>query len=758
MARIITRPFWLHHIHLVLLGAATLVSGTAYGLLAQFDTVRLALFGPTARLYLLGMKQGLILSTTLLAASFVVMTLFTGPRGDRAIAALHSWWESLSSTRRNALVLATCLVFAFAAHGANVTHAYFQMDDFIVLNMNNLLPFSEAVMLVHGNDHTLPLFRAEMKALYTLFGTNEAPYSAFVFILFALIPFFVYLTFQRLKIGLPYALAFLALFSGATGWAVLGLSGLYIMSIYPQAILFFTIAIWSYTAWKHTRSTWYLPVFGLALMGALTIDIAGIWTVPVVFAYMLFLEWYDRERFVLNKAAIFNFLKNNRPALAVFATVVILFGTFLFYTFTHIQPGTFLSSLNGQATDPTLIENSKAEQWRPIPLALNAFTLFTSGVSLTLFAPNVVKILAHPALHDKVQWLWPIVELAVLMGNILLAWFAWRYAQMKERKFIVFLGLGMLVTIGMIILGRPDHSIIPDFDYRYAGPAFYFYCIFLSISTLFVVRTHKHVGKVVAAIIIILFCAQQAFSFHAMRLREEAVARKAHVVSVVETLLPELDTLSARDPSLTIPDLSASHIDPAMLDFYLSNAILFAKPRLQRIHLIQNTAMPPDVESRIVKTVESIRTDTSPVFIDALKEPGAIRSYYTSPALIAYTNLPLATSSTPHTQKSDAVIIRKGAFDPEQLHTLEFTLSTADIAGNVEISVMFTNDIDVTGATARIRIDDYTPFTRVEGKRKYHIETDLLQIYPYALSQKVSDLTLHLPEAKSPTITEVTLK
>lgn len=758
MTHATTRSFWSQYAHLVLLGTATLVSGTAYGILAQFDTARLALFGPTARLYLLGMKQGLILSTTLLVASFVVMMLFMGPRGDRAIAALRSWWESLSNTRRNVLVLVACLVFAFGAHGANVTNAYFQMDDFIVVNMNNLLPFSEAVMLVHGNDHTLPLFRTEMKALYTLFGTNEAPYSAFVFILFALIPFFVYLTFQRLKIGLPYAAVFLVLFSGATGWAVLGLSGLYIMSIYPQAILFFTIVMWSYTAWKQTRIRWYLPVFGLALMAALTIDIAGIWTIPVVCAYMLFLEWYDRDRFVFNKAAVFSFLKNNRPALAVLATVVLLFGAFLFYTFTHIQPGTFLSSLNGQATDPTLIENSKAEQWRPIPLTLNAFTLFTSGVSITLFAPNVVKILAHPALHDKVRWLWPIVELAVLMANVILAWFAWRYAQVREKKLMIFLGLGMLVTITMIILGRPDHSIIPDFDYRYAGPAFYFYCIFLALSALLVVRAHKHAGRVVATIVIILFCVQQAFSFHAMRLRQEALVRQAHVVGVVEALLPELDTLSTRDSSLTIPDLSASHIDPAMLDFYLSNAILFAEPRLQRIHLIQNTAMPQDVESRIVETVRSIRAETSPVFIDALKEPGAIRAYYTSPALIAYTNLPLATSSIPTAPMSGAVVVRKGAFDPEQLHTLELTLSTDDIAGNTELSIMFANDLAVTSPTARIRIDDYTPFTRVDGKRVYHIETDLLQIYPYALSQKVSDLTITLPEAKNPTVGAVSLK
>jgi predicted ribosome quality control (RQC) complex YloA/Tae2 family protein len=41
------------------------------------------------------------------------------------------------------------------------------------------------------------------------------------------------------------------------------------------------------------------------------------------------------------------------------------------------------------------------------------------------------------------------------------------------------------------------------------------------------------------------------------------------------------------------------------------------------------------------------------------------------------------------------------------------------------------------------------------NKRIYQIETDLLQLYTYSLSQTVSNLILSVPETKKITVTEI---
>ena len=120
-----------------------------------------------------------------------------------------------------------------------------------------------------------------------------------------------------------------------------------------------------------------------------------------------------------------------------------------------------------------------------------------------------------------------------------------------------------------------------------------------------------------------------------------------------------------------------------------------------------------------------------------------------------------STSTSPETTtdtKNGNVTIGAGEFDPEKLNTVGFSLYTDNTPGNVYISFSFKNDFEVGGKMGEIRIDDFTPYKLENGKRAYQIETNLLQIYTYALSKKVSNLTINIPEEKNSFVSNIYLK
>ena len=337
--------------------------------------------------------------------------------------------------------------------------------------------------------------------------------------------------------------------------------------------------------------------------------------------------------------------------------------------------------------------------------------------------------------------------------------YPFKYADTKERKFLSFLILAMSLAISMVIVARPNHEVIPDFDYRYTGAAFYFYCILLALVASLLLKAKKEYAlKIIFPIVISIFAAQQAFSFYTLRIKEESVVRGAAIVHLRDNLLPELRALSSKDASLTIPNLAGAHILEAMPGLTLADYLIFFTPRTP-VTVIQNAEIPPpDVRNHTVTMVKSLRESTSQSFKEALGQPGALRSYYTASSLMTYS---IATSSPAHTttfQKEEGdILIRRNMVDPEKAHLVIFSFSTDNVPGNLEITFSFKNDFDVTGAASKIRVDDYTPFFLEDGRRVYRMETDLLQVYAYALSEKVSNLRLHIPKTKNASFIEAIL-
>ncbi len=178
------------------------------------------------------------------------------------------------------------------------------------------------------------------------------------------------------------------------------------------------------------------------------------------------------------------------------------------------------------------------------------------------------------------------------------------------------------------------------------------------------------------------------------------------------------------------------------------------------MQLIQNTGMNPDFKTHIVTTVLSLRASTSPEFKEALKESLVIRSYYATSSLMFYKTTDTEDKSTKSiTLNGDReIMIKKEEFDPEKMYTVGFSLYTNDTSGNLILAFLFKNDFGIKEELGKIRVDDYTPYVLKDGKRLYHIETNLLQLYTYSLSEKISNLILYVPETKGAFVNEVYFK
>ena len=277
--------FFSRNIHIFMLGAAFTASFLFLVVVYKFGEDKAAGFGPKAQTYILGIKNGLIFSTLLLLIS-LLFSMFPGKYLRTARESAVNFYNSFGDTKRNLLILALCFTFLFVSHAGNITNGYFNMDDLEIIRLNNTLPFGQSLLIPHGNDHLLPLFTAEMKMLYSAFGTNEIPYNILIFVMLALTPFFTYLSMKRLGFNLEAFLVFLIIFSGAANWAEM-LTGFYIMSVYPQIIFFFSVTVWSYLAWTESKRFTHLIFFALSISMALLVDTSGIWVLPATALLMI---------------------------------------------------------------------------------------------------------------------------------------------------------------------------------------------------------------------------------------------------------------------------------------------------------------------------------------------------------------------------------------------------------------------------------------------------------------------------------------
>jgi hypothetical protein len=175
--------------------------------------------------------------------------------------------------------------------------------------------------------------------------------------------------------------------------------------------------------------------------------------------------------------------------------------------------------------------------------------------------------------------------------------------------------------------------------------------------------------------------------------------------------------------------------------------------------LIQNDEMPQELRTKTVNSVASLRNATSDEFKMALMNSDVIRSYYAIPNNLSYKTIEIGDLSPKNRlAQTGEITILNMSFDPEKNRTLNITISTGNTSGNLEIPISFKNDFTEKTILGNLRIDDYTQFTVVNNRRIYNIEVNLLQIYTYALSKKVSNLSIMIPTTKDALLENLSFK
>ena len=120
--------FLPHSVPLWILGSALVISIFTLIVVMQFDATRLALFGPTAKIYLTAIQNGLMSAVSILALAFVSF-LFFKKEIEKVRVQFTNFYFSLSNKKQNTLVLVLCMLFVFASNAENIIHGYFNMDD-----------------------------------------------------------------------------------------------------------------------------------------------------------------------------------------------------------------------------------------------------------------------------------------------------------------------------------------------------------------------------------------------------------------------------------------------------------------------------------------------------------------------------------------------------------------------------------------------------------------------------------------------------
>jgi hypothetical protein len=731
--------------HIVVLGLSAIIFVITTVILFLFNTERLSVFGPLATLYFNGLRDGFLESAVFLVILFTVL-IFCERQIGQWVKKVAIAFERATSTKKAVLVLLASFIIAFAIHSTNVLNGYFLNDDFEVVGVNRLYSVSDSLTVPHG-DHTIPLFRLEMNTLLDLFGQNPLPFNFFVFFAFALVPFFTYLIFRRLGLGMLSFIAFFIIYVGATSWADI-LTGYYDISTYLQISFFCTVSIWGYIGWKQSGIDMYLLAYAFGVLAALFIDLPGIWVYPVLL--LLTFVFFTFQGKNTTDIAL-RYIQENKKPLLILAVIGILFAVFMAYNFQASGSKTFVNTT----------DDSKSSFIR---YSGNMMKFYSTTLTQALLIPNVVKIVGHPSIIEKVRPVWLVLDIILFFMSIYTIVYIYRHADARRKRFIVWILLSLFILLTLIVVKRPINDFVFDADFKYGAMPYYFYSILIVLFLTTLVERNKISVPMCMVLLALIFSTQNALGFEAIKKSEEGKARRIAVESFGQSFFGELEKIHG-DLPLAIPNLAGNFIYREIAAS-LADYVLFFNVR-SHIKLLENSAMRPDTKTKTVTRVQSLRAATDKAFIEALKKSETLRSYYFYPVRMSHeTYSNGATSTKSFTQAPviskyaghDFITLQSFVVDPEENHIVTIEFETTDIPGNLELSFYFNNDFGVTDRAGYIKVDDSIGYIRDNGKRYYHLTTDLLQLYSYSLSTTVSNIRLLVPEKKDIKIIHVDIK
>ncbi|MEK7628432.1 MAG: hypothetical protein AAB421_03360 [Patescibacteria group bacterium] len=598
----------------------------------------------------------------------------------------------------------------FLLNAPGILYGTFMIDDY---KMYAIATESSAWDLVWTpiNDHVIPLFWLELKALFAIIGAHP-PFLNFPLFLPAVLAIGgIAVLLRQLKFGPDTLFIFLGLFATTTIVSH-QLYGFYAVAPYFQVLATFVLSlIFFVKAQEGLRFTHIYQTLSFVLVGmSLLIESGGVWT-PV--AYTLFI--YAFHILQTNKWGIRGLLR--AYAWQLFATSII---TFSYLAYLVVLPRYTTESFFGFSRLPISFDT-----------IVQFYHVLTAGTLLSLFAPRLGLVVSQPRLLSLIVP-WHVAMFVLFCAFTALVIYTLRKGTTQARVLVPYFTLVMCGTALLVAIARPSSNPAAFFrDQNLLFPLF-FLAIALTTHAHEWVRSapterirHARTATTIAFLAIV-FVAQHVFSFYKQQYVDDLTFNQSLTSRLQETLVPALNELSASSSPLVIPSLGPLFLNggfhqlPPLADF--SSFIG-----------INNVQWLPMHQGPYIAS-------TSPLFIEALTSDDRLRAWYLANGEIPELCTSKISDNNSLSATADKPVRIATTIDPERAHILHFDLEARDASEKIFVELSFKNDFSATGTRAYIRLDQYTK--RIDTpERRYACTVDLNEIPAFALSKKVRNIT-----------------
>jgi hypothetical protein len=615
-----------------------------------------------------------------------------------------------------------------------VVDGIFTYDDFDLLAVLRTMPLAQAMVTFHG-DVPLPLLRVFVAAMHGLFGVDEFWWNLF----FLLLILAVNWTAVAILIGLGCDLLVGGLFyltaMSAAVWDYTAL-GYYSMSIYPQIGLLGLIGVLAIVLWRNGGSRrWQWVALAAALLAPF-IHPSGAYVAVAVggFAYLTAFAGPDRSAGPL---AMF------RPELRwlTFGLVAALAAFALFFAW-MVHGQRFLSMAHSPLTATAV--------------ARSLYFLWSQGMVLELLKPFTPRLLLRidPATLGAAVFILALAATAAAL----------RLLSRAERWTYLALLAPALANTVVVSFGRRLSSIedVTNTAGKYNNFAYLWFAIatFYLLSRVAVripLRWQRIAATAAVVVVAMVFLSTVR---EPNRFAKEGLQRRAQMADV----LTSFDAYAAAQPGpLRIPALDGVFIaagHPLLHTYNLGHYRPFLRFD-DRLTLLRNDAMQGWGADE-TRRVPSLRRAIEPSFREALLSQPRLQSLYFAGAELApMDRVPeridavrldrvvvsgaevldrSADTLSFRTTGGAAVVIAGEVGDPEMRHRLVLRIAAEPDranAGAIPVMVTFTGDLPIPYKPNRLLLPAPTS----------DVAVDLLQVYAYALNERVGQLALQFPYA-----------
>lgn len=653
------------------------------------------------------------------------------------------WWFRTT-------VLTTAAVVA--RYPLTLSHGFFRYDDFDLVSLAANTPLSGLLLLPHG-DHVLPLTRVLAQLFYELFGTVAWPWNAAVLLCFSAVLALGCRLLHEFGVTLLGQGLFVAAMLLWSPWAELT-AGYYILSTY---LLIAVCSLGSYLAflrWRQARRPIHtFGFFACSLVGPL-VDISGFY----VLAGGLVMFAIDGLASV-DRASPREWLRSLRPLFVVWTVAFVIAAAIFVYAYAIAHPGVFL----GMAADG---------EREPVGLLFDTGYAFVAGVLVSTVTPFIYARLPLPAL-----WL---LSAGAALAFTTLAIAGFRISPRSRRSALGVMLLLMLGICLMVALGRPPgETPVVRWAAKHVGPAYLWLCLFAVLSWDSLVRSARNVLRGVLAQFTVLATLgygvlQGGFDWLGMAVESppfgypaeirDADRRRDAVHRLQDHVIAPLLHARASD-NLLLPTLNGAYIarlHPSLFTYNLDRYLPFFAQDLDSVTWIRNDAMQQSFSSQII-TVPSLRAATEAETIRRLASDPHLRAYYLGEvALGARATEEPRPSHDPEKQgplpaaprwidtpEQREWYVSLENWDPETAHVVRFQMEprTTQTSPVIRASVSFRSE------TFGMRWEGWLDLPVDNGI----LDADLLQVYAFALSERVSDLSIAVPSAQREAIRTISI-